>query len=406
MTLFWMSTLVLTVLGIVVIVLPLWKVRDQDSDATRRDELNKAFYKDRLSELEEETSEGLVNDQAELITELKQSLLDDIPEKSQASVSNGLNAKMMIAPAVIIFLAITYSFYFKFGNIDKIQAWHEVSGNLPALSKKLMVPQGAELTDDEMLDLTLALRTKLHNNPDDAMGWLLLGRIGMANRDIETSAGAMKKAYKLEPHNPDIQLGYAQALMLTGEDAEAEQARQMLRRIIAKDRTNIRALSLLAFDAFERNEYQVAAEAWSLMRDLIGPEDPRAEMLERSIERALSRINAPDASELSVPVTVNLGSNVQLPEQGVVIVSVHPANGAPMPVAAVRLPLESFPLTISLDDTNSMIPERALSSLETLMVRARIDTDGNVSTKTGDWYGESSVVSIGEPVTLVIDNQY
>lgn len=406
MTLFWMSTLALTVLGIVVIVLPLWKVRDQDSDATRRDELNKAFYKDRLSELEEETSEGLVNDQAELVTELKQSLLDDIPENNQASVSNGLNAKMMIAPAVVIFIVITYSFYFKFGNIDKIQEWHDVSGNLPALSKKLMAPQGAELTDDEMLDLTLALRTKLHNNPDDAMGWLLLGRIGMANREIETSAGAMKKAYRLEPQNADIQLGYAQALMLTGEEGEADQARQMLRRIIAKDRTNIRALSLLAFDAFERNEYQVAAEAWSLMRDLIGADDPRAQMLERSIERALSRINGPDGSELSVPVTVNLGSNVQLPEQGVVIVSVHPANGAPMPVAAVRLPLDQFPLTLSLDDSNSMIPERALSSLETLMVRARIDTDGNVSTKTGDWYGESTVVSIGEPVTLVIDNQY
>lgn len=406
MTLFWMSTLALTVLGIVVIVLPLWKVRDQDSDATRRDELNKAFYKDRLSELEEETSEGLVNDQAELVTELKQSLLDDIPENNQASVSNGLNAKMMIAPAVVIFIVITYSFYFKFGNIDKIQEWHDVSGNLPALSKKLMAPQGAELTDDEMLDLTLALRTKLHNNPDDAMGWLLLGRIGMANRDIETSAGAMKKAYRLEPQNADIQLGYAQALMLTGEEGEADQARQMLRRIIAKDRTNIRALSLLAFDAFERNEYQVAAEAWSLMRDLIGADDPRAQMLERSIERALSRINGPDGSELSVPVTVNLGSNVQLPEQGVVIVSVHSANGAPMPVAAVRLPLDQFPLTLSLDDSNSMIPERALSSLETLMVRARIDTDGNVSTKTGDWYGESTVVSIGEPVTLVIDNQY
>lgn len=406
MTLFWMSTLALTVLGIVVIVLPLWKVRDQDSDATRRDELNKAFYKDRLSELEEETSEGLVNDQAELVTELKQSLLDDIPENNQASASNGVNAKMMIAPAVVIFIAITYIFYFKFGNIDKIQEWHDVSGNLPALSKKLMAPQGAELTDDEMLDLTLALRTKLHNNPDDAMGWLLLGRIGMANRDIETSAGAMKKAYRLEPHNADIQLGYAQALMLTGEEGEADQARQMLRRIIAKDRTNIRALSLLAFDAFERNEYQVAAEAWSLMRDLIGADDPRAQMLERSIERALSRINGPDGSELSVPVTVNLGSNVQLPEQGVVIVSVHPANGAPMPVAAVRLPLDQFPLTLNLDDSNSMIPERALSSLETLMVRARIDTDGNVSTKTGDWYGESTVVSIGEPVTLVIDNQY
>jgi hypothetical protein len=66
----------------------------------------------------------------------------------------------------------------------------------------------------------------------------------------------------------------------------------------------------------------------------------------------------------------------------------------------------SLPRTVVLDDGNSMMAERKLSSLESLMVRARIDSDGNVATRDGDWFGESEAVKIGEPVEVVIDKQY
>ena len=61
---------------------------------------------------------------------------------------------------------------------------------------------------------------------------------------------------------------------------------------------------------------------------------------------------------------------------------------------------------VVLDDGNSMMEGSKLSSLETLMVRARLDTDGNVSTRDGDWYGESEVVELGAPVTININKQY
>lgn len=404
MTLFWISTLALIFVGVVFIVLPLWKAREQDDEA-RRDELNKAFYKDRLAELKEEDAEGLVNNQDELITELKQSLLDDIPAKEKAEQDN-LNARLFILPSIIIFVAITYGLYFKFGNIDKIEKWQEVSARLPELSKQLMNPEGVSLSDSEMTNLTLALRTKLHNEPKDAMGWFLLGRIGMSNRDIDTSVGAMKKAYALEPTNVDIKLGYAQALMLSGDDAKADQATKMLKQVLRSDSTNLRALSLLAFSSFERQDYQGAVSAWKAMQMLIGPDDSRYEMLTRSIERAQSKISPEANLDKQVPITVNLGSNVTLPSQGVVIVSIHPADGSPMPVAAARVPLSRFPLKIMMSDDNNMIEQRKLSDMPNFIVRARIDQDGNVSTKDGDWYGESTVSTLGKNVSLEIDKQY
>ena len=404
MTLFWISTLALIFVGVVFIILPLWKAREQDDEA-RRDELNKAFYKDRLAELKEEDAEGLVNNQDELITELKQSLLDDIPAKDKAEQDN-LNARLFILPSIIIFIVITYGLYFKFGNIDKIEKWQEVSARLPELSKQLMNPEGVSLSDSEMTNLTLALRTKLHNEPKDAMGWFLLGRIGMSNRDIDTSVGAMKKAYALEPTNVDIKLGYAQALMLSGDDAKADQATKMLKQVLRSDSTNLRALSLLAFSSFERQDYQGAVSAWKAMQMLIGPDDSRYEMLTRSIERAQSKISPEANLDKQVPITVNLGSNVTLPSQGVVIVSIHPADGSPMPVAAARIPLSRFPLKIMMSDDNNMIEQRKLSDMPNFIVRARIDQDGNVSTKDGDWYGESTVSTLGKNVSIEIDKQY
>ncbi|MGR6834650.1 c-type cytochrome biogenesis protein CcmI [Aliivibrio wodanis] len=404
MTLFWISTLALIFVGVVFIILPLWKAKEQDDEA-RRDELNKAFYKDRLAELKEEDAEGLVNNQDELITELKQSLLDDIPAKEKAEQDN-LNARLFILPSIIIFIAITYGLYFKFGNIDKIEKWQEVSARLPELSKQLMNPEGVSLSDSEMTNLTLALRTKLHDEPKDAMGWFLLGRIGMSNRDIDTSVGAMKKAYALEPTNVEIKLGYAQALMLSGDDAKADQAKKMLKQVLRSDSTNLRALSLLAFSSFERQDYQGAVSAWKAMQMLIGPDDSRYEMLTRSIERAQSKINPEANLDKQVPITVNLGSNVTLPSQGVVIVSIHPADGSPMPVAAARIPLSRFPLKIMMSDDNNMIEQRKLSDMPNFIVRARIDQDGNVSTKEGDWYGESAVSTLGKNVSLEIDKQY
>ncbi len=408
MTLFWLITVVLVLIAAAIFVVPMLYGKTQD-DIASRDELNKAFFKDRIDELEEETSEGLVSNQGELVSELQQSLLDDVPvhtDQQKTAVSTA-----MLIPGLILLVGVCYGMYFSVGNLDKVESWQQTVAQLPELSKRLMDEQSADpLSDAEMNDLTLALRTRLHDNPNDATGWLLLGRIGMANRDADTAQGAMKRAYALEPGNPEVQLSYAQTLMLIGDPAKSDYARQLLRSVIKQDHTNIRAMSLLAFDSFERGDYPQAVSYWTMMKKMIGEDDPRAKMLDRSIERAQAQITqaSQQAATLTktVSVKVELGSSVNLPTQGLVIVSVHSADGAPMPVAARRMPLSQFPITLTLSDSDSMIPERLMSSLPNMIVKARIDTDGNVMTKKGDWYGQSNVISLGGSTNVVIDKQY
>ncbi|MEZ9177203.1 c-type cytochrome biogenesis protein CcmI [Vibrio kanaloae] len=406
MTLFWISTIILSLAAIFLIVLSFIN-KKANNDEMLRDELNKAFYKDRLVELEVEAEEGLVDNQQELIADLKQSLLDDVPAQEEMKKTK-ISTLGVVVPSIILVVVVTYGMYFKFGALDKVQHWQEVSSNLPELSKKLMSSEGDALTDDELEDLTLALRTRLHYQPKDSTGWLLLGRIALANRDAETAKDSMERAYKLEPKNEDVQLGFAQALMLSPDEADQNQARLILSRLIQNDYVDLRVFSLLAFDAFERQDYPGAVKYWSIMQQMIGPQDSRYEMLSRSIESAQKKMgNAMGVYQgKSVAVTLEISGDVNADPNSVLVVSIHRADGSPMPVAAARYPLGTFPRTVVLDDGNSMLEGQKLSSLETLMVRARLDTDGNVSTRDGDWYGESEVVELGAPVTIDINKQY
>jgi cytochrome c-type biogenesis protein CcmI len=404
MTLFWISTVVLVVVAIVLLALTL-NSKKANNDEQLRDELNKAFYKDRLTELEEETNEGLVENQQDLIDDLKQSLLDDIPNQAETKKTS-LSPMTILVPSVVLVVVMTYGLYMHFGGAGKVQQWQEVSGRLPELSKRLMGESAEPMTEDEMQDLTLALRTRLHYQPDDSTGWLLLGRIALANRDVTTATDAMEKAYRLEPNDSDVKLGYAQALMMSQDELEQNQARGLLNSLLKEEYVDLRVLSLLAFDAFERQDYPAAVRYWSVMQRMIGPDDSRYEMLTRSIENAQAKMGEPIVEGKSVAVTITVSPQASFPQDAALIVSVHPADGSPMPVAAARYPLGTFPRTVVLDDNNSMMQGRKLSSLDGLIVRARIDSDGNVATRDGDWFGESQPAALGDTVDLVIDQQY
>ncbi len=405
MTLFWISTVVLTLIACALVAMPLLKQKVNNDDVLR-DELNKAFYKDRLSELQEETEEGLVESQEDLISDLKQSLLDDIPaDKSHKETK--VSPIAVLIPSVILTVALSYGLYFNFGAAQEVIKWQDVSAKLPELSKKLMSSSAEPLSDEEMTDLTLALRTRLHYQPEDSTGWLLLGRIALANRDVSTAIDAMEKSYNLEPQEPDIMLGYAQALMLSQEEMDQNTARSLLANLAQQDQVDLRVFSLLAFDAFERKDYPAAIKYWGIMQQTIGPQDSRYEMLSRSIDSARKQMGQAAVSpDKSVAVTINLAPEAQVDLNGILIVSVHRADGSPMPIAAARYSLTSFPRTVVLDDGNAMMQGQKLSSLDKLLVRVRVDSDGNVATRDHDWHGESGVVEFGQPVEVTINQQY
>ncbi|HEC7233011.1 TPA: c-type cytochrome biogenesis protein, partial [Salmonella enterica subsp. enterica serovar Kottbus] len=140
--------------------------------------------------------------------------------------------------------------------------------------------------EEEMARLALGLRTRLQNDAGNVEGWLMLGRTGMVLGNAGTATGAYANAYRLDPKNSDAALGYAEALTRSSDPEDNRRGGELLRRLVSRDHTDIRVLSLYAFSAFEQQRFGEAVAAWEMMLKLLPADDTRRAVIERSIRLA------------------------------------------------------------------------------------------------------------------------
>ncbi|MIW61685.1 cytochrome c biogenesis protein CcmH [Salmonella enterica] len=160
-----------------------------------------------------------------------------------------------------------------------------VPGAVIALARALD-PQAQPLNEEEMARLALGLRTRLQNDAGNVEGWLMLGRTGMVLGNAGTATGAYANAYRLDPENRDAALGYAEALTRSSDPEDNRRGGELLRRLVSRDHTDIRVLSLYAFSAFEQQRFGEAVAAWEMMLKLLPAGDARRAVIERSIRLA------------------------------------------------------------------------------------------------------------------------
>ncbi|OVZ74563.1 c-type cytochrome biogenesis protein CcmI [Yersinia intermedia] len=388
---FWLIVIILLVVAGALLVIPAMR-QNQHAPATTRDELNKAIYQDRLSELAEDEAQGVVEQRPELIQELQQNLLTDIPQQPDEEISP-IN-RWMLLPGVVILVVVAVGLYLKTGGLAQVQAWHQVEAQMPELRARVANERAQPLSTEEIARLGLGLRTSLQQDAGNVNDWMMLGRVGMALNNATTATQAFAKAYQLAPDNEDVRLGYAEVLTRSNDQQDNQLATQMLRTMVGQDHTNLRAMSLLAFNAFEQGDFKQAIGAWEVMLKLLPAGDSRIEVIKRSIQQAKTQAGQETAT-LGIEVSLSSDAAQKLPQQGTLIISV--TDGAnPVPVAVKQLPLSRFPLSVALDDSNAMMPERLLSSLSQVNVRARISLDGTANPQAGDWFGESGVQGFGE----------
>ncbi|KFK93835.1 MULTISPECIES: c-type cytochrome biogenesis protein CcmI [unclassified Serratia (in: enterobacteria)] len=399
---FWLMVIVLLVGAAALLVIPTLR-QSKESAAASRDALNKAFYQDRLSELEQDEQQGVVAERPEMVKELQQNLLNDIPGQQEEHARP--ISRWALVPGVALLAVVAVGLYLKTGGLDQVKAWHQVESQMPELRQRVADERAQPLTKEEIARLGLGLRTALQDDDRNINDWMMLGRVGMALNNATTATQAFAHAYRLEPNNMDVRLGYAEVLTRSSDPQDNQQATEMLRKMAAEDHTNLRVFSLLAFNAFEQENYPQAIAAWQVMLKLLPADDPRIQVIKRSIEQAKVQTGE-ETVKLVVNVTLSPEAAKALPQQGALVVSV--TDGAnPVPVAVKQLPLSRFPLSFSLDDSNAMMPERLLSALSQVKVRVRLSQDGLATPQAGDWFGESGVQKFSgkEQVSVQIDKQ-
>ncbi len=281
---FWLIVIVLLLASAALLLLPAL-ANSKQSNTPSRDALNKALYQDRLTELEQQ---GLLAEQPEWSRELQQTLLDDIPNQPATAV-RPIN-RYALLPGLLLLVLVSVGLYLKTGSRDQVIAWQQVKAQLPELRQRLANEQQQPLSVEEIARLGLALRSSLQHDDRNINDWMLLGRVGMALNNATTAIQAFERAYQLAPENSEIRLAYAEMLIRSADPLDNQQATAMLIKMAAEDHSNLRVWSLLAFNAFEQQDYQRAINAWQMMLKLLPADDQRVAIIQRSIEQAKGQL--------------------------------------------------------------------------------------------------------------------
>lgn len=294
---FWILIALVTLIVSTIAFYPLLTKHVARKD-NKRDSLNKAFYFERLKEVEQEANEGVIDDPERTKQELQQSLLDDIPETAEPTLvaHNRFGKGWFIA---LILLVTTASI----GSYLSVGSWF--SGNMLDMShqklnyffERIKQEEANPLSEAEMNQFATALRVELQKNPSDHANWFMLGQLGMATENGQLALDSFAKAVNLQPENMQYNLSYAQVLMFSADPKDKEQGMEVLKKILRTDHTNLDALSMIAFYYFEQEDYKMAAMTWGMMLKFVSDDDPRKQTLERSMKSALSMLKESQDAE-------------------------------------------------------------------------------------------------------------
>jgi cytochrome c-type biogenesis protein CcmI len=418
-TLFYLGAVLFVVIGLLFIAFP-WFRKNPDESVSAL--TNKKLIKQRLNELHTEQQQGLLSDTDRLQSEneLKLALLDEI----KTSQNNGTNVGIAIVIGALVSLSVGIGVYLYANQIQRIDQWQIAQQQTSELGQR-MIKGDESLNLQDLQTFALGLRTKLVDTPEDATGWMLLGRVSGAINRIDSAIQAFEKSLKYDPNNIGTLSSYAQALLMTGQEQQVLQAKNVLLYILKLEPDNTNAMGVLAIAATELGDKPLALENWRSLIAFIPQTDPnymavnqrilqlQAELGQASQQVAQSQPKPSDDNlgSTRVSVTVNINGDLQskLPENGFLFVFAQESTGKmKMPAAVVKMPVGEFPIVVELSDDNAMTPNYTLSQLQQAKLVARVSIDGNGTQSAGDFQGELITVLSADQmtqVTITIDRE-
>lgn len=259
------------------------------------------------------------------------------------------------------------------------------------------------------------LEAELARDPNQVEGWRLLGRSYAALERRADARDAFARAIKLAPDDPDllVEAAEARAIATPGNRFDAD-AVALLRAALAAQPMHQRGRWFLGIAQRQADQPAEAAKTWEPLLAVVEPATVNS--LRPQIDAArrdaglppLPAAAAPAAGANAVTVTVALdpdfAARVRLRGDTTVFVIARVPGGPPMPVAVEKHPLSSLPLTVTLDDADSLMPTQKLSALKEIEVFARLSASGDAGKQDGDL--DSAPVRVplpaGAPVALTL----
>jgi len=404
MTLFVALGVLLVAAALLFVVPPL--VRSTARPRESRDAVNAAVYRDQLRELEADLRAGtLAPDQHDKARQEIQARLAADLGKGEASAEargGGRGAALALGLAVPVCALAVY-----------------LSVGAPAM----LAPQAGEgagphgMSAQQFQSLVERLAARMKDNPEDAEGWAMLGRsYAVMGRFGESSAAYANAAARL-PKDAQVLADYADSLaMAQGRTLQGE-PEKILKRALAADPNNVKALVLAGTAAFDRNDRAGAVRLWERALVVLPAESEMAQRVRASIAEARgpgAEARTPVAKAQQGPRGARISGVVKLDPKlagkvapdDTVFIFARAAEGPRMPLAILRRQGRDLPVQFTLDDSMAMAPEMKLSAFPRVVIGARVSKAANATASPGDLQGTSAAVRVGATdVAVTIDSE-
>ncbi|MDA0237170.1 MAG: c-type cytochrome biogenesis protein CcmI [Proteobacteria bacterium] len=400
----------LSLFVLLVFLRAIFKARATSSNT--QSQTNLRLLRDQLKEIAEDNRVGnLSAEQYELSKiEIESRVLEEVAKEPQMTVLSGRFVKMV---SILVVVLIPVSAFYLYSVIGSHEGQDVAS---------FLKDQDQSFDQAELESAAEKFIEHLEQNPGDTQALGMLAKTYQALNKFDDAANALERAYQLDPNDPAILVDYAEARGLAARGNLDGESNELINRALELDPNNGKGLALGGAAAFEAGSYQLAIDRWARLLKANTADEQLVQMLqagiaeakirlvqsgqEVSIEEVASDDLASQESSTIVSGVVRIAKDLlhQVESQDVVFIYARSVEGPPMPIAAMRIPVDQLPFSFVFDDSFSLMPNRKLSDFSEFLVGARISKSGNAIRASGDLESLNLLVRPGTSIEITIDS--
>jgi cytochrome c-type biogenesis protein CcmH len=401
---FWIAVVVLLALALAILLMPLMRtVRAQQT--VQRQQQNIQIAREKKQQLETQLKAAEI-DQAtydSAYLDLQTSLALELD--SSETDSEKARGKWMAIVVLLAIPAASVVLYLVYGEYRVIEN--------PQLVLAAPRQQTAAAPQMSLEEMTVAIKQRLKDNPEDAEGWFMLGRTMMARQQYDPAVTAFQRSNDLLADEPGIMFALADALAMQNNGNLLGEPEELVQRGLKLAPRFPNGLWLAGMAAEQRKDYKAAHRYWSLLLPMIA-DNPASS---REVQGLLATLEERDpglaktmASSNAVGIKLLVDISAELKAKAspdtAVFIYAKAMQGPPMPLAVRKMQLSDLPVSLTLSDDDAMMPTMKLSSFDQVIVGARVSSSGNPVAQSGDFYTEREAVDSSNPpaqINLTID---
>lgn len=421
---FWGLLLAMLLVAIILLVIPLLRVRNDNTIAYTQSNLS--IHDDKLRELEHDLEDGRIDQEHYRLAkmELDRELLIDIPEETADNASTHYTKKAIRQPALAISIAVFLPLLTLLVYLDL--GMHAAGDGevVAAQQQPNQVAQHKEMSIPQMVE---RLKNRIAQHGGSAQDYAMLGRAYKFMQQYENASLAFKKSLEIDQKDVAVMLEYAEALALSNGRRFTPEALDLVHKAaaIAPDTANV--LWFAGVAEYQTGNYTAAIT--NLVRladtDAVKDKDVRDSII-AYVSKARDKLVAqgkpvpelgnaltlndshPDNTASTVSkqadnsggavlhVHVDISDEVkrQFKDSDTIFVYAKAQQGPRMPLAVQRMKLSQLPANVTLDDSMAMVDGMNISNFGKVVVSARVSPSGSAIAQPGDYIGKANVDNV------------